>query len=140
MKIVAGFLGFILIAGVIGIIGYTFHGPIDSMATEISPVVALMSPMVRLSNNARVTMRGIGFRPGQKVRLLFTTHDGIKSDVDYALYPKPKADGLGKWSTTWKPGRFIKNKLVKEGAYEIVITDEDYNVITQTTVTFFKWL
>lgn len=138
MKLIAGFLGFIIVIVVAGIIGNATHGPIPSIATEISPIVTLKTPMVKMTNKAQIGIRGIGFKAGQKVRLLFTTHDGIQADVDYALYPKPRANGLGRWSTTWKAGRFIKKKLVDEGTYKIVVTDDDYNAIAQTSVTFFK--
>ncbi|MFX1554608.1 MAG: hypothetical protein ACFFBV_11835 [Promethearchaeota archaeon] len=104
---------------------------------KTEPTVVMDTPNVELSKKAQVVIRGTGFKPGQEVVLVFTAIDGVKSDIDYALKPKPIADQTGAWTTTWSCGRYIGKKLIKEGEYTITATDKEYNFITDTTVRFY---
>lgn len=90
----------------------------------------------KLDKSGSVNLSGSNFPEGKEVCLLLTTEDGVQSNIGYALNPQPVADKGGSWSSTWSYGRFVKKKLVKEGRYEIVAVDEDYNTIAQETITF----
>jgi hypothetical protein len=81
---------------------------------------------------------GTGFKPGQEVRVLFTSPDGLQSDIGYALKPEPKPDKTGSWTATWSAGRYVARKLInpKGGAYKILVTDGDYNPIAHAPVFF----
>ncbi len=81
---------------------------------------------------------GTGFKPGQEVRILFVSPDGLQSDIGYALKPAPKPDKAGSWATTWNAGRYVARKLINPqgGGYKIVVADSEYNAIAQTTVFF----
>ncbi|TET87206.1 MAG: hypothetical protein E3J46_06725 [Desulfobacteraceae bacterium] len=103
-----------------------------------SPKVTVITPTVKLSKKATITIKGAGFKPGQEVAILFTAIDGVQSDIDYTLKPKPVADKTGAWLTTWSCGRFVSKKLIKEGTYTLMITDVDYNQIAKAKVTFVK--
>jgi hypothetical protein len=102
------------------------------------PTVMVATPMVKMDKKAKMSIVGTGFKPGQEVSLLFTTMDGVQSDIGYALKPKPVANKVGAWATTWSCGRYIARKLVKEGAYTITVTDSDYNVLAHAPVAFYK--
>ena len=65
-----------------------------------------------LDKKGTLEISGTGFAAQQPILLLFTTKDGVVSDISYALDPAPKADADGNWSTIWSYGRFVKKKLV----------------------------
>lgn len=116
--------------------GCTQLTPGKSRVEGAVPTVDVVSP-VKMSKKATVTIKGQGFKPGQEVNLVFTSKDGIQSDIGYALKPAPKVDESGTWSTTWNCGRFISKKLVKAGTpYKIAVTDGEYNPLAHTFVTF----
>jgi hypothetical protein len=104
---------------------------------EPGPTVVIGTPMVEMSKNARVVIMGTGFDPGQKVRIFFTTTDGVRADVGYALDGKPVANDIGAWVVTWKCGRLIQRKLVTEGAYTITVTEPDSTFLAHAPVTFY---
>ena len=106
-------------------------------AGDLAATVMAANPYQKLDNKATVTIVGTGFQPDQEVTLLFTTVDGVQTDIGYALKPAPKANKIGSWVTTWSCGEFIKKKLVTKGAYAITVTDSDYNVITHAPVAFY---
>ncbi|MDJ0811841.1 MAG: hypothetical protein QNJ02_16440 [Desulfobacterales bacterium] len=91
---------------------------------------------VAMSKKAVVGLSGQGFAPGEEVVILFTAVDGVVSDIGFALDPQPMADDTGAWATTWKCGRFISKKLIKEGSYTLKAADAEYNVLAEATVTF----
>ncbi len=91
---------------------------------------------VAMSKKAVVGLSGQWFAPGEEVVILFTAVDGVVSDIGFALDPQPMADDTGAWATTWKCGRFISKKLIKEGSYTLKAADAEYNVLAEATVTF----
>lgn len=93
-------------------------------------------PTVTMSKKATVNLSGQGFMPGEEVVILFTAVDGVVSDIGFALDPQPVVDESGAWTTTWKCGRFISKKLIKEGSYTLKAADAEYNVLTEATVMF----
>jgi len=111
--------------------------PREGMA-QPGPTVMVVTPMVKMDKKAKMSIVGTGFKPGQGVSLLITTIDGVQSDIGYALKPAPVANKTGAWVTTWSCGRYIARKLVKEGAYTIMVTDRDYNVLAHAPVAFYK--
>jgi len=129
---------------VVVLAGCTTTGPSKGAAkeglaakSEPGPTVVVVTPRVKMSKKATITIKGTGFKPGQEVELLFTAVDGVQSDIGYALKPKPVADKTGTWVTTWSCGRFISKKLIKEGTYTITVTDVDYNSLAEAPVAFF---
>jgi hypothetical protein len=118
------------------VVGITFV----CFAAELGPVVSMGTPLVKMAGKktAGVVIMGTGFKPGQEVRILFVTPDGLQSDIGYALKPAPKSDMAGSWATTWNAGRYVARKLVnpKGGAYKIVVSDSEYNPIVHTAVFF----
>ena len=123
-----------MVVGLMGISGSNFLGPNESIAAE--PVLSTATPLVKMSKKSKVVIMGSGFKPGQEVRILFTTPDGLQSDIGYALKPTPKADKTGSWASTWNAGRYVGRKLIKGGAYKFIATDDDYNPIAHTPVFF----
>ena len=99
--------------------------------------VAIASP-VKLDNKGVVEVSGKGFSPNSKVVVLFTTVDGVQSDIGYALKPEPMSDAAGNWKSEWSYGRFVKKKLVTEEKYTISVVDEDFNELTSATIDFVK--
>ncbi len=92
----------------------------------------------QLDKKGQLIIKGSEFAPNTLVTLLFTTKDGVQSDIGYALKPAPKADAQGNWSTTWSYGRFVKKKLVAAGDYQLTATDDDFNTLSSTLITFSK--
>ena len=123
-------IGAFLVAGILGCAALGIQG-------GMSPKVTVVTPKVKLSKKAKVTIEGTDFKPKQEVEILFTAIDGIQSDIGYVLKPKPVADETGMWTTEWSCGRFVAKKLIKEGLYTITVTDTDYNVLAEATVSFY---
>lgn len=137
--------GMMAITLVIGLVGSTAMGSGKSVAKESfvakskpCPRVAVGNPFVKMSEKLKVVIMGTGFNPGQEVRILFTTMDGVSADIGYALKPQPVANKIGAWVTTWKCGGFIKKKLIKQGAYTITVTDGEYTPLAHAPVAFYK--
>jgi hypothetical protein len=127
---------------VVGLVGCATMGVGEKEAKESlaqpGPTVMVATPNVKMSSKAKITIVGTGFKPGQEVSVLFTTADGVQADIGYALKPKPVANKIGAWATTWSAGRYVKRKLVKEGAYTITVTDSEYNTLAHAPVAFYK--
>ena len=123
-----------LILAIFVAVGYGYSGAAD----DASPTVAVAAP-IKMTKKASATISGKGFKPGQEVNILFMAKDGVQSDIVYALKPAPKSDDAGAWSTTWSCSDFIKRKMVEAGgSYRITVTDDEYNPIAHTDVTFTK--
>jgi hypothetical protein len=140
-KITCGLISTILIVALVGWItmGPGKSGAKEAMAaqSELGPRVVVATPMVKMSKKTEVIIMGVGFEPGQEVRLLFTTTDGVCADIEYALKPKPVANEAGTWFTTWSCSRYITKKIIKEGTYSITVTDRDYNFLCHAPVCFY---
>lgn len=104
---------------------------IDQTKAEIT----IASP-VKLDTKGVVEVDGKGFAPNSKIVMLFTTIDGVQSDIGYALKPEPVADAAGNWKTEWSYGRFVKKKLVADGRYNISVVDENFNEIVSANIDF----
>jgi hypothetical protein len=138
-RVMYGLTAVILVVGFVGCatMGIGEKEPKEGLA-QPGPTVMVATPNVKMSSKVKITIVGTGFKPGQEVSLLFTTMDGVQADIGYALKPKPVANKVGAWATTWSAGRYVKRKLVKEGAYTITVTDSDYNVLAHAPVAFYK--
>ena len=139
-KAVWGFIAVMLVIGLMGCshLGIGKGAAKEEMAAagEPGPTVMAGTPVVKMSKKSKVVIIGSGFKPGQEVRILFTTWDGVRADIGYALKPQPKANKVGAWTTTWSCGRFVRKKLIKEGAYTLTVTDAEYNPIAHAPVSF----
>ena len=124
----------ILIVSVMVLMGPSIFGPAKCLATELGPVLSLGTPMVKMSKKAEVVIMGTGFKPGQKLNILFTAANNTLANIGLDI----KADATGSFSGTWKPGRYISKKLIKGGAYKLEVTDSDYNTVAQCPVFFVK--
>lgn len=127
-----------MLVGLMGVSSSVLPGSGKCMAADEGPVLTMGTPLVKMSKKSQVVIMGSGFKPGQEVRILITTPDGLQSDIGYALKPEPKADQAGSWATTWDAGRYVSRKLIdpKGGAYKILAADEDYNPIAHAPVFF----
>lgn len=103
--------------------------------SNVAPSVTTQGTLA-LDKKGTVELSGTGFAPNAEVTLLFTTKDGVESDIGYAVDPAPVADENGNWKTTWSYGRFVKKKLVDAGDYQLVATDADFTPLSQSTITF----
>jgi len=140
-KIICGLTMAVL---VVGLVGYATVRPAKSEAEKglavqsaPGPTVVVATPMVKMSKKAEVVIMGTGFEPSQKIRLLFTTTDGVHADIEYALKPRPVANKIGAWVTTWSCGPFVAKKLIKEEVYVIIATDAEYNLLGHAPVVFY---
>jgi hypothetical protein len=131
-KVFSSLMTVIVTAGILVIVG----APGICAAGELIPVVSLGTPLVKLDKKAAVVIMGTGFKPEQEVNIAVVTSDGVTADISYALKPVPKADKTGSWSTTWSAGRYVDKKLVKKGAYKLIVFDSEYNAIAHTAVYF----
>ncbi len=110
----------------------------EALAASPGPVIAIATPMVKMDKKATVVIMGAGFSPGQEVKLIFTTNDGSKGDIGYALKPPPVANAVGTWMTTWSCGRYIAKKLIKPGAYSVMATDSEYGFLAHAPLVFYS--
>jgi len=127
---------------VVGLVGCATMGLGEKGAEEAlsgpGPTVMAADPMVKMDKKATMSIVGTGFKPGQELSLLITTSDGVQSDIGHALKPSPVANEAGAWVTTWSCGAYIGKKLIKEGAYTLMVTDSEYNVLAHAPVAFYK--
>ena len=123
------FLVTVLTLGIIAFFGHGFAG-------GGSPSFMVVTQEVNLAKETKVKFKGTDFAPGEKVVILFTDVNGIPTDIEYALKPKPKADANGDWEATWNAKRFMQRKLIKSGDYSVSAADADYNVIDSKTIKF----
>ena len=137
-KTLTGSLTLILMIGLFGCANMTGGKSSSQTAMPPGPTVVMGTPQVPLDNEAEAVIMGTGFQPGQEIYLLITDANGIQSDIEYALKPIPKADASGAWSTTWSCGRYVKKKLVKEGAHVITAVNSKYEPLASAQVTFYK--
>jgi hypothetical protein len=113
-------------------------GKIFAEETLSVPTAVVGTPMVKLDKKtAKVDLYGTGFKPGQEIRLVFTTKDGVAADISDALKPEPVPNALGQWVTSWNCTRYVARKLVQEGVYTITVTDDKFNTIVQVPVAFY---
>ena len=129
-----------LVAGFVGYSDVTLNtaSAEERIAGVSAPIVTVATPMVKMNKKAKVVIMGAGFQPGQEIKLLFTTTDGSKGDIGYALKPAPVANTVGTWMTTWSCGRYVAKKLIKPGAYTITATDTEYNFLSHAPVAFYS--
>lgn len=109
----------------------------SSPMKETTAEISIASP-VTLDDKGIVTVSGKGFEPGSEIMVLFTTVDGVQSDIGYALTPVPVADAAGTWQAEWAYGRFVKKKLVEQGSYTMSVVDEDFNELASARVDFVQ--
>lgn len=130
--------GLVAVMLVFGVVLCNYVGSRESLAADsgLGPTVVATS-MVKISKKAEVVIMGAGFVPNHEIRILFTTKDGLITDIKYSLKPQPVADKRGAWVTTWTCGRFITKKLIKEGVYIITAADGDYNPLSHAPVFFY---
>ncbi len=130
--------GITAIVLVIGLFGCA-HSPTEKAAVGKSltplPTVVVATPAVKLEKDAKVTLIGTGFQPGQEIHILFKSDDGVLTDIGEALKPKPVPNKLGAWVTVWTCGAYLKN--VKAGAYTFTVTTPDYDFLAHTPVAFY---
>ena len=141
-KLLYGLMAVIMVFGLMGCASLKTGTPDAEEALtapgQPGPMVVVATPYVKMDKKATITIMGTGFTPGQEVSLLFTDVNGVQSDIGYALKPQPTANKLGAWVTTWSCGRYISKKLIKEGAYTIMVADSDYNILAHTPVAFYQ--
>lgn len=119
-------------------LGYGYGGAAEGTSEMTSPTVVVAGP-IKMTSKAKAVISGQGFKPGQAFNILFMAKDEVQSDIVYALKPAPKSDDAGAWSATWACSDFIKRKMVEAGgSYKITVTDDEYNPIAHTYVTFTK--
>ena len=140
-KAIGGLVTAVLVVCLAGCsaIGPSKGGAKEGLAVkkELGRKVVAATPYVKMSKKAKVVIMGTGFTPGQEIRVLFTTMDGMLNDIGVHLKPAPVPNKVGAWVTTWKCGRFVRKKLIKQGAYIITVTDSKYNVLAHAPVAFY---
>ncbi len=102
----------------------------DGASLSVEPVPA------PLDGNGSFSITGTGLPTDVELILLMTTNDGLESDVTEYLDPGLKIADDGSFSATMSYGRFVKRKLISAGEYELMVTDDKYNVLSATAITF----
>lgn len=126
-KILAGFV--VLFSAVCLI---AFAGIIEASG----PQLLFDASQVDLSKESKVKIKGTGFKPEQKVKIIFFDVNGVASDINYALKPEPIANNKGGWETTWNAKRYIGKKLLKAGEHRFTVMDIEYNVLASGSLKF----
>jgi hypothetical protein len=137
---ICALIALIAIIGLMGCshIGLGKGGTEEALApkSEPGPVLMVATQEIKVSSKANVVIMGCGFKPKQEVHILFTTLDGVLSDIEDALNPKPVANEIGAWVTTWTLGGYSKI-MKEEGAYTISVADSDYNFLAHVPIAFY---
>jgi|GEM_PF-588856 hypothetical protein len=129
--------GICWVTAIIMVLGLGVYANAASGESSSTPIISA-TPMVKLANDAKITIVGTGFKPGEEIVILYTDPNGVMADVGYALKPEPKVDSNGEWSTTWNCGRYVKKKLIREGVISITVADGEYNILAHDTIAFQK--
>jgi hypothetical protein len=117
----------------------TAPAPVKKKAIKRGMAAVSVSPQLsELAPKSTIDIMGSGFIPDEEVRILYTDAEGMQTDIGYALEPAPKAGKSGAWLTTWQCEEFIKAKLVTDGAFELVVTDNEFKPLAKTYVYFKK--
>lgn len=117
----------------------TAPAPAKKKAVKRGMAAVAVSPQLsELAPKSKIDIMGSGFIPDEEVRILYTDTEGMQTDIGYALEPAPKAGKSGAWLTTWDCEEFIKAKLVTDGAFELVVTDNEFKPLAKTYVYFKK--
>jgi hypothetical protein len=140
-KTIWGSIAVILVAGLVGCAHKGTSKTVTkeglTVKKEVGPTVVVATPKVKISKKAEVVIMGTGFQPGEEVHILFTSMvDGVTAIIDYALKPKPVANDIGAWVTTWKVGRHLRRNI-KQGASTIEVTDSKFNFLAHVPVAFY---
>ena len=137
-KLIWGLIAVILVAGLVGGTSVGITGASPAGESESALTLTVATPVLEIGKKTQVVIMGSGFEPGQEVNLLFTTMDGVRADIGYALDPAPVANDLGAWAAAWTgAGRYCSKKLIKEGVYTITATDGEYNALATASVAFY---
>ena len=97
----------------------------------------VVSQKIKMEKKTQVPIKGSGFAPGQKIKLVVII-DGIMTNIADDLEPEPMVNESGAWDTSWDCSRHISKKLIKQGSYQLSVTDEDYNPLAKTSIDFYK--
>lgn len=116
----------------------TTLGLLVAMSSSLAAQELKVPASTALDKKGMLEISGSGFKANEPVLLLFTTADGVTSEIGYALKPEPVADTKGNWSTQWSYGRFVKKKLVAAGDFTLSATDDDFNELAATKIKFQK--
>ena len=68
----------------------------DQSNAHLTPEMSVPGP-AKLDKKGDIEINGKSFQAGSEVALLFTTEDGVQSDIGYALEPVPVPDNQGDW-------------------------------------------
>ncbi len=116
----------------------TTLGLLVAMSSSLAAQELKVPASAALDKKGMMEISGSGFKANEPVLLLFTTADGVTSEIGYALKPEPVADAKGNWNTQWSYGRFVKKKLVAAGDFSLSATDNDFNELAATKIKFQK--
>ena len=104
--------------------------------TQLAPTLVVVNP-VKLEKDVKVVIIGTGFQPGQQLLILFKGHDGVLTNIGYALKPDPVPNNQGAWSATWTCGDHLREDI-REGVYTIAASTPDYRFLAHAPVAFYK--
>ncbi len=109
----------------------------ESVALAAGPEVTILPKQVEYKRRVPVFISGSGFKPKQELGLRITM-GGVLSDVSYLVKPRPVPNANGSFATIWTLNREIRRKLLKLGAHDLVVVDENGNELAKTKLTFKK--
>jgi hypothetical protein len=92
------------------------------------------TPVVELSQGARVVMYGTGFEPKREVTLLFMDAAGAASGISGTVKPEPVPNKDGAWAAVWNCDDYLK--MIAPGTGMISVVDQEYKTLVQAPVLF----
>jgi len=104
--------------------------------TQLAPTLVVVNP-VKLEKDVKVVIIGAGFQPGQELFVLFKGHDGVLTNIGYALKPDPVPNSQGAWTATWTCGDHLREDI-REGVYTLAVSTPDYRFLAHAPVAFYK--
>jgi len=111
------------------------NGGEESLALAMGPEVTILPGKVPYERNAQVFISGSGFKPKQELGLRIMM-GGVLSDVSFLVNPQPVTNENGSFATVWSLNREIRGKLLKMGALDMTVVDENGNELTKGKLNF----
>lgn len=128
-----GKLGLLVVLGLVGLFVLGCAG-LGKEVMKHGPSLVVTTPVVELSQGAKVVMYGTGFAPKHEVMLLFVDAGGGVSGISGAVKPAPVPNKEGAWVAEWDCTAYLK--VIKAGTAMLSVVDQDFKTLAHAPIVF----
>lgn len=126
-------LGLLVVLGLVGFFVLGCAG-LGKDVKKSRPSFVVTTPVVELSQGAKVVMYGTGFAPKMEVMLMFVDAGGGASGISGTVKPAPMTNKEGAWAGAWDLEGYLK--VIPPGTGMISVVDQDFKTLAQAPVLF----